>query len=147
MPLLDHCRQYLTRSVESSGAVGPEALVELVGRNLQNAAHLERAGVVDQDFGVAEFGGYPIESCGDRVGLRGVGGDRERRTAVALDVLPYLREAFAGEAAGDRSPESRADPEYRCHSAVHGMLLSSLAQALPDGNANSFRDSGFISAE
>ena len=88
-----------------------------------------------------------------------VGGDRERRTAVALDVLPYLRkalfpaghhrdsEAFAGEAADDSSPQSWADPEYRCDSPVHGMLLSSLVQAPPDGNSNSFRDSGFISAE
>src|SRR5215203_3017073 len=159
MPRLDHCRQYLARSVESSGAVGPEALVELVGRNLQNATHLERAGVVDQDFGVAEVVAYSLEGCGDRVRVRGVGGDRERRTAVFLYVLPYLREAFfparhhrdreafAGEAPGDRSPESGADPEYRCHSPVHGMLLSSVAQAPPEGNSNSFRDSGFISAE
>jgi hypothetical protein len=45
------------------------------------------------------------------------------------------------------SDESGADPEYRCHPPVHRMLLSSVSQALPDGNSNSFRDSGFISAE
>jgi hypothetical protein len=99
-----------------SGAVGPEALVELRGRNIQNAVHLERAGVLDQDLGGAEFGAYPLESYGDRVRVCGVGGDRERRTAVALYVPPYLREAFflarhhrdreafAAETAGDCGP-------------------------------------------
>jgi hypothetical protein len=38
-------------------------------------------------------------------------------------------------------------PEYGRHSPVHVTLLSSVAQALPAGNSNSFRDSGFISAE
>ncbi len=83
----------------------------------------------------------------------------ETGSAVALYVLPYLREALfpaghhrdsealASEAADDCSPESWADPEYRRNSSVHGMLLSSLVQAPPDGNSNSFRDSGFISAE
>jgi hypothetical protein len=89
----------------------------------------------------------------------GVGGDRERSTAVVLYVPPNIREAilpagyhrdreaFAGETAGDRSPESWADPEDRRNSSVHGILVSSVGQALPDGNSNLFRDSGFISAE
>jgi hypothetical protein len=120
---------------------------------------MERAGVVDQDFRVTEIRTYSPEGYGDRVRVRGVSGDRECRTAVVLDVLSYLRkaffpaghhrdrESFACEAAGDRSPESGTDPEYRCYSPVHRMLFSSVAQALPAGNSNSFSDSGFISAE
>ena len=77
----------------------------------------------------------------------------------ALDVLPYLckaffpaghhrdSEAFAGEAAGDRSPEVRADPEYGSHSPVHGTFVSWVVQALPAGNSNSLSDSRFISEE
>src|SRR5919106_4113163 len=122
MPGLDHRRQYLARGVESSGAVCLEALVELRGRNLENTAHLERAGVVYQDFGAAQFGAHPLEGCGYRVRVRGVGGDRERRTAGALDVLLYLCkaffpaghhrdcEAFDGEAAGDCSPSPGPTP-------------------------------------
>jgi site-specific DNA recombinase len=53
---------------------------------------------------------------------------------------PYVRAEWIEETVW-------ADPEYGPHSPVHGTLLSWVAQALPAGNSNSFRDSRFISEE
>src|SRR5215208_7094542 len=110
MPRLDHCRQYLARSVESSGAVGPEALVELVGRNLQNAAHLERAGVVDQDFGGAV---PPSPSMSCRISARLT----SRRAIIATaKPSPAKRRATAAPSPGPTPSTAATLPFMGCSS-------------------------------
>jgi hypothetical protein len=63
-----------------------------------------------------------------------------RRNRAPRGHAPYVRAEWLEETVW-------ADPEYGCHSPYHGTLLSWVAQALPAGNSNSFRDSRFISEE
>ena len=154
---LDHPRQDLPGAVERPGAVALEALVEPLGRDFQDAAHLESTGVVDEDLRVAELIAYPLERRGDRRGVRRVRRDWQRRTPVVFDALPYLceallpaghqphGEALTGEAPDDSGAEPRADAEDHRRPAVHGLLLRAADQAAPAGNSNSSSDSDLIS--
>src|SRR5919112_5013426 len=94
MPVLDHRGQHLLRGVEGPRAVGPEAIVELLGREVQYSAHLEGACVVDEDLRVSEFLAYPFEGCCNGVGVRSVGRDGYRLAPTVFDLLPHRRDAF-----------------------------------------------------
>src|SRR3712207_10458 len=123
------------------------------------AAHLEGAGVVDEDLRVAELISHPPEGRRDRAGVRGVGGHGEGGAALALDPLPRPRdalfaaghkrhrEALAREAPGDRCPESWTDAQDSGYPAVQVALLSLAAQTPPVGNSCCASDSGYISME
>ena len=78
-------------------------------------------------------------------------GARSTRTTDAATTTPYALTEPRGHAPYVRAEWLEetvwADPEYGRHSPVHGTLLSWVAQALPAGNSNSFRDSRFISEE
>src|SRR5829696_945755 len=142
MPGLDHRRQHLLCGVEGARAVGPEAIVELLGREVQYSAHLEGARVVDEDLRVSELFAYPSEGGYHRVGVCSVGRDGYR---LASDLLLHPRnvllsachegngEAFGGEAPGDSRAEPRTYPEYRRHSVAHALFSS------PDACSSSLR--------
>src|SRR5215203_1566842 len=152
-PRLDHRRKYLPGRVESPRAVRPEARIELLRREIQDTAHLEGAGVVDEDLRIPQLIAYQFEGGGDGVGIRGVGRDGQRRAPAAFELLPHPgnalfaarhegeAEAFTGEASCHRRAEPGPDPKYRGHPVAHTSLLPCRVHALPLGNSYSSSDS------